>query len=109
MKSEAPTPVEGVPRRMPIEDTEITPTTRVRWPLIGILAGAAGIAAVAIVAGERYSQHERATTAVQAAIEDGGIVSKKTLRTVLREIRLVCDQTAAGGIGCRIEIPKEAD
>lgn len=89
--------------------TEITPRTVVRWPLVAILAAAATITTGAVIAGEHYAGISRAVGAATKAVDDGGIVSKGTLRAVLREMRINCAPLPGGGLACRVEPPKEAD
>ena len=103
MSETTPTPVTGTPLG------DINPGTHVRWPLVALLAAAATIAAGAVIVGEHYAGINRVVKAGTKALDDGGIVSKHTLRATLREMRIECTPGAGGGMSCHVEIPKAAD
>jgi hypothetical protein len=76
----------------------------IRWVVSLVVVVVAGALAVAGVA---YRAEGRLLP--QKAIDEGGVVSKTTLRRVLRKMTIACSPTAPGGLSCTVSVPEEAD
>lgn len=85
-------------------------TMPIRWVVGVVMAVAAGVLSVGAVfwRTEAHIGNESVHVSSQIA-QEGGPVSARRLRRVLRTMTIRCEGTAGTGLVCRVELPEEAD
>ena len=94
--------------------TELTAETRVRFTAREVIAGVVAIITVTVaLAGSYWTMVTHSTSAavhLSPSVQyEGGVVTKRQLRKVLRTMTIRCESGGSTGFTCHVEVPEEAE
>jgi hypothetical protein len=83
------------------------PVTWLWGVIITVIAGVLSIATTLWRAETHAADESRHLS--QKVVEEGGVVTKRTLRVTLRKMTLSCRKQDEGAMACTVALPEEAD
>jgi len=103
-------PAPPPPRRESAELSVVRLNMPLRWVAGIVMTVVGGVLSIGGVLWRTEAHIADQAVHVPADVSrEGGPMSKRTLRQVLRAMTIQCDPAAAAGFKCRVQLPVEAD